>query len=138
MGATVGIGLYQLDKTLNNGNQDIALNNEAVIEEAETEKEKKGKRKGKDNEIKGGPPRDPKTGNYLPDPAAEGKPHTTLGIRNSKEVDRTLKVQHLIVKGNLKAVLTLQTIIDRMYILNLIGMEKLEQIVLKEATSYSN
>ncbi len=28
------------------------------------------------------PPRDPKTANYLPHPAAEGSPHTTLGVRD--------------------------------------------------------
>jgi len=41
VGATVGVGLYQLDKTLNNDDQDIAINNEALIEEAETKKKKK-------------------------------------------------------------------------------------------------
>ncbi|MBS0272763.1 MAG: hypothetical protein JSR85_09025 [Proteobacteria bacterium] len=40
--------------------------------------------RGKDNEIKGGPPRDPSTANYLPDPTAEG-PHTTLGIQQSRK-----------------------------------------------------
>jgi|HubBroStandDraft_1064217.scaffolds.fasta_scaffold288355_2 hypothetical protein len=32
---------------------------------------------------KAGPLRDQNTGNYLPDPAAEG-PHTTLGIQNGR------------------------------------------------------
>ena len=48
VGATVGIGLYQLDKTLNNDNQDIAINNEAIIEEVEektSQKEDRNKRK---------------------------------------------------------------------------------------------
>jgi len=37
---------------------------------------------------KGGPPREPGTGNYLPDPAAQG-PHTTLGQRSSENGDYT-------------------------------------------------
>ena len=37
---------------------------------------------------KGGPPRDPKTGNYLPDPSAEGA-HTTLGTRSGRNGDYT-------------------------------------------------
>lgn len=61
---------------------DTAMNQEALAEEEE-KAEKKGRRRGKDNEIKGGPPRDKKTGNYLPDEAAEGSPHTTLGDRDS-------------------------------------------------------
>lgn len=84
VGAVAGIGVYQLDKALDNDDQDIAINNEAVIEDVESAKEKKGKRKGKDNETKGGPPRDPQ-GNYLPDPAAENNPHTNLGTRNGSE-----------------------------------------------------
>jgi hypothetical protein len=44
----------------------------------------KGREKGKDNEIKGGPPRDKNTGNYLPDPAAEGSEHTTLGNKQGR------------------------------------------------------
>ena len=48
------------------------------------QEEKKGKRKGKDNQTRGGPPRDPDSFDYLPDPAAEGNPHTTLGIRQSE------------------------------------------------------
>ncbi len=47
------------------------------------ESEKKGRRRGKDNEIKGGPPRDKNTGDYLPDSAAEGSAHTTIGSRES-------------------------------------------------------
>lgn len=39
-----------------------------------------GLSQGNDNEINGGPPRDPATANYLPDPTAEGA-HTTIGIR---------------------------------------------------------
>jgi hypothetical protein len=52
-------------------------------ENVEIEEKKKGRRRGKDNETKGGPLRDKHTGNYLPDPAAEGSPHTTLGTRKS-------------------------------------------------------
>lgn len=37
---------------------------------------------------KGGPPRDPKTGNYLPHPDAVG-PHTTLGTRSGRNGDYT-------------------------------------------------
>ena len=37
---------------------------------------------------KGGPPRDPKTGNYLPHPNAEG-PHTTLGTRSGRNGEYT-------------------------------------------------
>lgn len=40
VGAVAGIGVYQLDKALDNDDQDIAINNEAVIEEVETEKKK--------------------------------------------------------------------------------------------------
>lgn len=67
---------------MNDDHQDISLNNEAVIEDVETETKKK--RKGKDNEIKGGPPREHATGNYLPDSAAEGAEHTTLGIQRGR------------------------------------------------------
>jgi hypothetical protein len=37
---------------------------------------------------KGGPPRDPKTANYLPLPGAEGA-HTTLGTRSGRNGDYT-------------------------------------------------
>ena len=40
----------------------------------------KGRRRGKDNETRGGPPRDPKTANYLPDPQAEGAAHINIGV----------------------------------------------------------
>ena len=46
--------------------------------------ERKGRKKGKDNKINGGPPRDQVTGNYLPDPAAEGAIHTTLGVKKGR------------------------------------------------------
>ena len=42
--------------------------------------DRKGRKRGRDNGIRGGPARDPKTANYLPDPTAEGA-HTTLGVR---------------------------------------------------------
>ncbi|HEV8051905.1 MAG TPA: hypothetical protein VGP47_05375, partial [Parachlamydiaceae bacterium] len=42
-------------------------------------KEEVKKKKGN---IRGGPPRDPKTSDYLPDPNAQGFEHTTLGIRS--------------------------------------------------------
>ena len=51
------------------------MHNEATAEET-APKETKSR-----NKTKGGPPRDSKTADYLPDPAAEGNPHTTLGIR---------------------------------------------------------
>ena len=44
----------------------------------------KGRKRGKDNQTRGGPLRDPKTANYLPDPQAEGTPHTTIGTRDAK------------------------------------------------------
>src|SRR5262249_6119136 len=82
-GTILGYGVYEglkhLDQRINESSYDIALSDQAV-----EEKEKKGKRRGKDNEINGGPPRDPKTTDYLPDPAAEGSPHTTLGTRKGK------------------------------------------------------
>lgn len=34
---------------------------------------------------RGGPPRDPRTSNYLPDPDALGYPHTTLGTRQGRK-----------------------------------------------------
>ena len=86
VGATVGIGIYQIDKAINNDGSDIAFNNEAIVEEVETEK---GKRKGSDNKTKGGPPRDPKTQDYLPDLAAEGNCHTTFETRNGKSAPYT-------------------------------------------------
>ena len=60
-------------------NQYTAMYQEAVATEEE-ETKKKGRKRGNDNEIQGGPPRD-KNANYLPDPAAEGTPHTTLGTK---------------------------------------------------------
>ena len=49
-------------------------------------KPKKGRKSGYDNKIKGGPPRDQNTANYLPDIAAEGSSHTTLGIEKGRKV----------------------------------------------------
>jgi RHS repeat-associated protein len=60
--------------------------NETLTEEETTQEpeKRKGRKPGRDNAIKGGPPRDPKTANYLPDPAAEGVPHTTTGIKEGR------------------------------------------------------
>ncbi|MBA3603241.1 MAG: RHS repeat-associated core domain-containing protein [Parachlamydiaceae bacterium] len=41
------------------------------------------KKKKKANNVKGGPPRDPLTSDYLPNSAAAGNPHTTFGTRQS-------------------------------------------------------
>jgi hypothetical protein len=62
---------------------------ENVEENVPKETENKGRRAGRDNEIKGGPSRDPKIADYLPDPLAEGSPHTTLGTRQGKYEDYT-------------------------------------------------
>jgi len=80
-GSAVGFGLYQAIQCYDNSYNNVELN-----EEEENREEKKGKTRGKDNEIKGGPPRDRFTGNYLTDPAAEGTPHTTLGTKESRRV----------------------------------------------------
>jgi uncharacterized protein RhaS with RHS repeats len=78
VGAALAYGTYEglkyLDQQISESSHDYALANQAV-----EEKEKKGRRRGKDNEMKGGPPRNPKTADYLPDPAAEGSLHTTFG-----------------------------------------------------------
>jgi RHS repeat-associated protein len=88
VGAALAYGAYEglkyLDQQISESSHDYALANQAV-EEAVEEKEKKGRRRGKDNEMKGGPPRDPKTADYLPDPAAEGSPHTTFGTREGRK-----------------------------------------------------
>ena len=80
--ATIGlsVAVYQANKHLNEENtvNQIEVDGEDGLEVVG---DKKGRRKGKDNEIRGGPPREQSTGNYLPDPAAEGTPHTTFGIR---------------------------------------------------------
>ena len=70
--------LTQISTTLDNNH---ALDQNARNKE---EEKKKGKRAGKDNKIKGGPPRDQGTGNYVPDPAAEGVEHTTLGTMEGR------------------------------------------------------
>lgn len=62
---------------------DLNINANALVEEEEEVKYKDKKPK-KENNISGGPPRDGKTSNYLPDPAAEGTPHTTLGTKTSQ------------------------------------------------------
>lgn len=66
----------------------LALNNVEKLTDKEAqleEEKKKGKRAGKDNQIKGGPRRDLKTGEYLSDPAAGGNPHTTIGIKHGSK-----------------------------------------------------
>jgi RHS repeat-associated protein len=81
-GAALGWGVYEgfkyLDQHLNASSHAPSLSSEAVAEDGT---KKKGRRRGKDNESKGGPPKDKANGNYLPDPAAEGTDHTTLGKR---------------------------------------------------------
>ena len=63
---------------------DANIVNSLIEDKLDEGKEKKGRKKGKDNEMKGGPPRDPKTTDYLPDPAADGTPHTTLGKKDGR------------------------------------------------------
>jgi hypothetical protein len=48
---------------------------------SENHQEPRGGKPKRSNNANGGPPRDPLTSDYLPDPAAAGYPHTTLGIR---------------------------------------------------------
>lgn len=73
--------LTSIDRKANNNGYNPSIRLESVTEENE---KTKGKRRGKDNKIKGGPTRDPETANYLPDPAAEGYPHTTLGTQSGR------------------------------------------------------
>lgn len=83
-------GLRKLDQRVNDrwGYDYHALNNidqTATAEnETKTSEKKKGRKPGKDNEIKGGPPRHPTTADYLPDPNAIG-PHTTLGEKTGRK-----------------------------------------------------
>lgn len=73
LGTTVAISVNELD-------------NELGRESAEDpENVDKRRRKIKPNNVKGGPPRDPLTSDYLPDPAAEGVAHTTVGTRNGSK-----------------------------------------------------
>lgn len=58
--AAVGVGFYQIDKAINEDNQDISLNNEAIEEEVEAKTKKK----------RNSPP--------PTDPEAEGTPHTII------------------------------------------------------------
>jgi RHS repeat-associated protein len=80
LGTVVGVSLAV---TYNDDIKD-ALHLNQVGENEEENGETKSRKKGKDNEIKGGPSRDPKTANYLPDPAAEGSAHTTLGTKQGR------------------------------------------------------
>ena len=80
VGATVGIGIYQIDKAINDDNQDIAINNEAIIEEVETEKKKK---KSGDIYAPSRPlPMTKPGGVPIPDTDA---PHTQLGTREGSK-----------------------------------------------------
>jgi hypothetical protein len=84
--AAILYGSYQLlshmDIVMNEANEE----NEQEINEGSIANDvRKGKRKGKDNAIKGGPLRDSKTGNYLPVSNAERTAHTTIGIRMGRE-----------------------------------------------------
>ncbi|MFI0434241.1 MAG: RHS repeat domain-containing protein [Parachlamydiaceae bacterium] len=79
IGTTVGLAVYEGLKWADNTYNQVGKEAGQTQEEVD-----KGKRKGKDNEIQGGPPRDPCNPNYLPDPTAEG-PHTTLGIQQGRK-----------------------------------------------------
>lgn len=64
---------------------------------------RKGRKRGKDNAIKGGPPRDPKTGNYLPDPMPKEnilplEPWKVQGVRAHTRKEQLL-TKKVILKG---------------------------------------
>lgn len=80
--AAVGYSCYQLGTYVNNQINNVEVEGNGI----ENRGEKNGRKKGKDNEIKGGPPRDRYTGNYLPDPKAEGAAHTTIGTKTGRRV----------------------------------------------------
>ena len=97
--AAVGYSLYQLATYVDSTYNQIEVDNQNNIEIKE---EKTGKRRGKDNETIGGPPRDQKTKDYLPDPIAEGSPHTTLGIQGGRRVSSYTQGATFGEKGEFK------------------------------------
>ena len=106
VGFTLGWGAYETVKWADHKFDQVETDGNAKPETV-FEAEKKGRKRGKDNEIKDDPPRAPGTANYLPDPAAEGSTHTTLGIKQGR---KERYVQGATLKmTNLKVELMLQT-----------------------------
>lgn len=85
LGTALGVGVYQIDKAINKDDSDIALNNEAVIEEVETEKKKKksdARQNIPDTYVHDRPlPKDKKK-IHLPDTDV---PHTQLGTKKGEK-----------------------------------------------------
>ena len=81
VGLALGWGAYKFFQ--DNTDHQVETNDNEQ-EDVEFQEKKTKNKRGKDNEIKGGPPREPSTANYLPDSNAEG-PHTTLGIQQGRK-----------------------------------------------------